>query len=421
MTGPVAIFPWGAVIEAFLDPLGLDADDFARRMRGGWLFGYVAGLAAQGRPAVIVYASERTDRPRRLIHAETGAPIWLVPGQRSGEGRTRGSPSLQALQQWRRTPWRAFHAVLRREGCTAVLAQDYEHPRFDALALIARRAGLPLYATFQGGDVTLSPLEARVRRRTLGLCRGLIVPSARERARLTARYGVPDARLHDIPNPVDVTFWRPEPRDAARAALGQTGVQFLAVWHGRIDIRRKALDRLVDAWRRVVAARPDARLVLLGSGQDHQAFAQLLAGAPGIEWTPSYDTDRERLRRQLSAADAYVTLSRVEGMPVAPLEAMGCELPVVASDAHGLSDIFADGEAAGGLLIPDGDPQGAAEALLRVAADPGLRDRLGRAARRRVEQRYAVEAVGRRLAAVLAERPAARPLPRLDARAPCPG
>ena len=41
----VAIFPWGDVIEEFLDPLGLTIEDYAERMRGGWLFGYVAGQA----------------------------------------------------------------------------------------------------------------------------------------------------------------------------------------------------------------------------------------------------------------------------------------------------------------------------------------------------------------------------------------
>ena len=66
----LAIFPWGDVIEEFLDPLGLTADDYADRMRGGWLFGYVAGLQAQGWRPVIVYASERVDAPgdSRALH-----------------------------------------------------------------------------------------------------------------------------------------------------------------------------------------------------------------------------------------------------------------------------------------------------------------------------------------------------------------
>lgn len=422
--GPVAIFPWGEVIEVFLDPLGLTAEDFAMRMRGGWLFGSVAGLAAYGRGAVIVCASERVDRPKRLVHAGTGAPIWLVPGRRTGAGRTRGAPSLRAVQQWRATPWGDFETVLRTEGCGAVVVQDYEHARFDALALLARTLGAPLFASFQGGDVTLSPLEAAVRRRTLNLCQAVIVPSARERRRLMDQYGLPADRLHDIPNPVDVNAWRAEPRRLARAALGVPDEAFLVVWHGRIDIARKGLDRLLDTWRIVRTARPDARLKLLGAGQDDARFAQMVADVPGVDWRPTYSTDPAGLRQWLSAADAAVSLSRIEGMPVAPLEAMACGLPVVASDAHGLTDIFAEGEAAGGLLIREGAPSEAAAALLRLAGDAQLRSQLGAAARRRVESDYAVAAVGARLAALLApglQRPAPSRLDTADGGIACLG
>jgi len=145
MTRKVAIFPWGEVIEVFLEPIGLTPVDFAERMRGGWLFGYVRGLARAGVGSVIIYASDSVRRPTRLTHAETGAPIWLVPGRRSGAGFTRGRPSLAAQQQWRRTPYRAFAKILRAERCDAVLIQDYEHARFDALAALARALGLPVF------------------------------------------------------------------------------------------------------------------------------------------------------------------------------------------------------------------------------------------------------------------------------------
>jgi len=54
----VAIFPWGDVIEDFLDPIGLTVSDFVERMSGGWLFGYVAALHASGWRAVIVCVSK---------------------------------------------------------------------------------------------------------------------------------------------------------------------------------------------------------------------------------------------------------------------------------------------------------------------------------------------------------------------------
>lgn len=399
--GAVAIFPWGDVIEEFLDPLGLDAEDYARRMRGGWLFGYVAALQRHGRRAVIVHATERRRRPERLVHAETGAAIWLVPGRRSGQGVAEGRPSLRAALQWARTPFRGFARVLAREGCDSILVQDYEHARFDALAALAGALRLSLDATFQGGDVTLSPLEARTRRASLRRCRSLIVPSARERSRLLDRYGLDRARMHDIPNPVDLVQWQAGPREAARQALGVAPGALLAVNHGRIDIHRKGLDILLAAWSRAAAGHPSARLVLLGSGQDREAFAPLVADLPSVEWRSAYITDPPLIRRWLSAGDLYVTLSRTEGMPVAPLEAMACGLPVVSSDAHGLADIFRGGETAGGVVVPRGSVEAASDALAALLADPARRERLGRAAREAVEARYGLEPVGRALVALL--------------------
>lgn len=401
LTGPLAIFPWGDVIEEFLDPLGLTAEDYAARMRGGWLFGYIAALRRQGVASIIVYGSERITEAKRLVHAETEAPIWLVPARRSGDGRTSRTPSLAALATWSRTPMAGFARILRREQCGAILIQDYEQPRFEALTLLARAMGLPALATFQGGDKTLSPIEALVRPLALRSCCAIIAPSARERGRLKVQHRLPADAILDIPNPVDSDFWQATPKREARGALGLRQDAFIAMNHGRIDIERKGLDVLLAAWRRVVAERPQARLVVLGSGQDKDRFRALSAVAPNLLWLDSYVTDPPLVRQWLSAADAYVTLSRLEGMPVAPLEAMACELPVVASDAHGLADIFADGPASGGLLAPMGDDDAAAEHILTLASDEDLRRKLGEAARVTVLSRYGLQAVGEALAQAL--------------------
>lgn len=416
MHGPVAIFPWGEVIEEFLDPLGLTAADFASRMRGGWLFGYVAALQRQGVASVIVCGSESVHQAERLIHAETAAPIWLVPARRSGGRFTRSRPSLRSLAQWVRTPVRGFAAVLRRERCRAIIVQDYEHARFDALAGLGNVLGLKVYASFQGGEVILSDAEGAVRPRSLRLCDALIVSSRRERERLGRMHGVPAGRMLDIANPVDVDTWRAGDRGGARATLGVPDNAFLVVNHGRVDIHRKGLDVVLDAWRAFAPGRPEARLVLIGSGQDDERFAPMAAATPQLTWIRGYVTDPEMIRRWLSAADAYVTLSRVEGMPVAPLEAMACGLPIVASDAHGLADILESGEQSGGLLVARGDAGAASAALQRLHGDPGLRLRLGQAARGTVVARYGLDAVGARLNDMLSSAPGARAAPRPEPR-----
>ncbi|MDW6022002.1 glycosyltransferase family 4 protein [Mesorhizobium sp. BAC0120] len=395
----VALFPWGDVVEEFLDPIGLRLGDFVEHMTGGWLFGYTAALQLLGHTPMIVCASERVDRIERRRHAATGAAVWIVPGRRA---RKEGSDAAYSVRRWRETPLAAFRDVLKSAACDVILAQEYEYTRFDALAFLARRMGIPLYATFQGGDRTLSWIEAIARQASLRACRGLIVASAGERTRLSRAYPRIDLNIADIPNPIDAEEWRATDRQQARAELGLPADRFLIINHGRIDIRRKGLDVLIEAWAPFAEDRA-AELVIIGSGQDREAFAGLLrkGGAPNVRWLSDYTTDRSLLRRWLSAADAYVTASRIEGMPVAPLEAMACGLPVVASEAQGLPDILANGEASGGLLVRREAPDEIADRLRRLRGDAELRHRLGLAARRRVEEKFSLSAVGAALDAFL--------------------
>jgi glycosyltransferase involved in cell wall biosynthesis len=398
----VAIFPWGEVIEQFLDSLCLDLDGFVNKMTGGWLFGYVLALQRQGWRPVIVCASDRVQTATRLTHAGTGAPVWAVPGQRST--RLPGA-SLHCVEQWLRSPMRDIAAVLSQEQCVAVIAQEYEYFRFDLLARLGKRRHIPVYGSFQGGDATLSALERMARPWSLRLCNGLIVASARERARLAQTYPRLRPPVADISNPLDCDEWRPLDRAQARINLGLPADAFIVVNHGRTDIGRKGLDILVAAWAQFAARRPDAQAYVIGSGQDHAAFAQLLQQrAPDrLTWISSYITDRPCMRQWLSAADAYLVTSRTEGMPVAPLEAMACGLPVVSSDAHGLPDIFAAGEEHGGIVTAREDVNAIVAALERLASQPDLRSRLGRAARRRVEEHFSIAAVGAALSRFLRE------------------
>jgi starch synthase len=342
----VALFPWGDVIEDFLEPLGLAAVDFAEQMTGGWLFGYAAALQSQGFRPIIVAASNGVKSTTELTHRATATPIWLVPGTSS---YTIRHPGRRALARWARAPSAAIAAVLKRERCQALIVQEYEDPRFDVLVRLGARLRLPVYATFQA----------------------------------------------DIPNPLDCEEWVAVDRGEARRSLGIADDQFVAVTHGRIDIYRKGLDVLLSAWR------DPGELVLIGSGEDSARFSEMLAGRSDVRWISTYSTDRSFIRRWLSAADIYVSASRVEGMPVAPLEAMACGLPIVASDAHGLSDIIGQGEASGGLLVPRGDPEALAGAIDRLRNDSGLRTRLGKAARKHVETGFALERVGQDLARLL--------------------
>ncbi len=187
---------------------------------------------------------------------------------------------------------------------------------------------------------------------------------------------MPQSQIARIFNPLDLSEWQPEVRRDARRALDVPEGTRVAIWHGRVDIRRKGLDVLLEAWRSVCAERPqaDLLLILMGSGVDANALAGHIerTHVPKLRWIRDYVLDKARIRRLLSAGDVYVLPSRHEGFPVAPLEAMACGLPVVAASAPGVSDILADGEASGGIIVPTGDVPALARAVGKLLDDVAL-------------------------------------------------
>jgi starch synthase len=383
----VAILPWGDVFEDYLEPIGLDLEAFAERMTGGWMFGYIDALTSAGAECVLVVFSSRVRRATRLVHRPSGTSIRAIPASRVY--RAIRTPYLA-------TPPNELARVLREERITHVLCQEYEDPRFDIAVRVGRRLGIPVMATFQGGNWQRSPLERFVRRRSLAKSAGVIIASRVEAERVRIRYGVEGVRIF---NPLDRRIWYRE--DHARESLGISAHALVAAWHGRIDVRRKGLDILIDAWKQVRArlAPRDPWLYMLGSGQDSALLrSQGIATIEnGIRWSDTYELDRGATRRLLSAADVYVFPSRHEGFAVAPLEAMACGLPVVASDAPGVEDIFERGEADGGIIVPREDANALADALERVLTNATLRSRLASRGRARVDEAFALDVVGRQL------------------------
>ena len=95
--------------------------------------------------------------------------------------------------------------------------------------------------------------------------------------------------------------------------------------------------------------------------------------------------------RHLAEADIFVLPSLSEGISNALLEAMAHGVPAIATDIPGNRDVIEDGRT--GILVPPGDAPALSAALLRLARDGKLRETLGRAGRRLVEDRFDIRKV----------------------------
>jgi glycosyltransferase involved in cell wall biosynthesis len=130
-----------------------------------------------------------------------------------------------------------------------------------------------------------------------------------------------------------------------------------------------------------------ARLRVLGEGPLRSELEAQIA-ATGLADAVDLVGEVSDVRAQLARAEVFALTSRWEGLPISILEAMAAGLPVVASAIDGVPEAVVDGET--GLLTKPGAAQQVADALLRLASDPDLRERLGQAGRRRAEELFSL-------------------------------
>lgn len=154
---------------------------------------------------------------------------------------------------------------------------------------------------------------------------------------------------------------------------------------GRIE-DAKDVPTLLRAFERVHAVRPDARLVVAGTGSRLEALRRRAAASRSAD-AVTFTGYVENAYAAMAAADLFVLSSRHEGLPTVLLEALACGTPVVSTDCpSGPREILSNGEL--GPLVPVGDDEALAEAILETLADPIDSARLvGRA------QEFSVEVV----------------------------
>lgn len=215
------------------------------------------------------------------------------------------------------------------------------------------------------------------------------------------RIGRPTGRVVVVHPGVDAARFRPAEASAraevrARYGLGEAPV-ILSI--ARM-VPRKGFDLLIRAMARVLARRPDARLVLGGEGPEEPGL-RVLARTLNVEHAVLFigRIPGEALVAHYGMADVFAMPSRqgprdVEGFGIVLVEAGACEVPVVATRTGGIVDAVADGVT--GLLVAQEDEAALAAAILRLLDDPAEAARMGARARERILAGLTWEATGDR-------------------------
>lgn len=154
----------------------------------------------------------------------------------------------------------------------------------------------------------------------------------------------------------------------------------------------KGLDVLVAAAAQVCRVRPDAIFLIGGLILEREHFAALeqQVSALGLRQNVRF-LGRVDAGTLLGISDVFCLLSRSEGFSNAILEAMACNLPVVATRVGGNAEAVLDGKT--GFVVNSGDATAASDAIVNLITDPARRVQMGAAGRRRFEEVFTREAM----------------------------
>ncbi|MEU4109315.1 glycosyltransferase family 4 protein [Streptomyces sp. NPDC027717] len=298
--------------------------------------------------------------------------------------------------------------LLREHGCTSVWFGAAAPLGLMAPAL--RQAGAErLVATTHGHEAGWAQLPAarQLLRRIGESTDTLTYLGEYTRSRIASAL-TPEAagRMVQLPPGVDEKTFHPgSGGDEVRARLGLTD-RPVVVCVSRL-VPRKGQDTLIRAMPQILAAEPDAVLLIVGGGP-YEADLRRLAAETGVADSVRFTgaVPWDELPAHYGAGDVFAMPCRtrrggldVEGLGIVYLEASATGLPVVAGDSGGAPDAVLDGET--GWVVRGGEPGEAAERITALLADEGLRRRMGERGRQWVEEKWRWDLLAERLKVLL--------------------
>ena len=357
-------------------------------------------LAALGsRHALVVYANTGGEAPPDTA----GATLVDIRIERRIAPLADACALMRLARLFRAARLDAVQSITPKAGLLAMLA--------------ARSAGVPVrvhvftgqvWATRHGAARWLLKLADRL----IARCATPVLVDSPSQRDFLVREGVVSAEKarvlgHGSVAGVDATRFKPDAtaRAAVRAELGCREADVVFLYAGRLNRDKGVLD-LAAAWSRIAGERDGSRLVLVGpdEGGLQPAMRAIVGDAQA---SVSFVAWSDRPERYMAAADVLCLPSYREGFGTVIIEAGACGVPAIASRIYGVTDAIEDGVT--GILFPPADAAALADAMARLARDPGLRAALGERARAKALREFPVEVVTAGLVDFYASALASRP------------
>jgi N-acetyl-alpha-D-glucosaminyl L-malate synthase BshA len=337
-------------------------------------------------------ASELADRGHNLHVLSTEPPFRFPSGKRGLAFHEVSTPAYPLFRepQYALSLATKIVQVSRRHHLDVVHAH-YAVPHA-AAAYLARQimAAHPtdrvpkIMTTLHGTDITLVGSDPSYSE-TVAFCidqsDGVTAVSESLREDTCDALGIA-REIQVIPNFLDITRFRPlavPRRDRSRKRLVHVS-NFRPV---------KRIGALIEVFRRVRERIP-ATLVLVGDGPEMPGARAQIAAA-GLEQDVEYAGEVHDVVGLFAAADLFLLPSATESFGLAALEAMACEVPVIASRVGGLPEVIDDG--IGGFLHEPEDLDGMVASAMRLLTDNDLHRRVARAGRAVAVERYSADRV----------------------------
>ena len=255
-------------------------------------------------------------------------------------------------------------------------------------ALLARQMAaprrLPFITTLHGTDITLvgnNPNFLPITRYSIEQSDGVTSISHYLYRRTVAEFGI-KRPIEVIPNFVNCDLYCHHPNPQLRAEWAPDGEPILMHLSNFRPVKR-----ILDAIEifALVREKMPAKLVMIGDGPD-RVPAEELARTRGLEKDVLFLGKQNGIREKLGQADLFLLPSRLESFGLAALEAMACEVPVIATNAGGIPEVIEHG--VDGYLVEAGDVQQAGRYAIELLSRADRGREMGKLARIHARRNY---------------------------------